>query len=703
MNHFHLAIVALALFLTLPPSRAQEADTLIQLFNNPVADVLATYEQLTGRQVLREDNLPDADITINVSEPVTREKAIELIESALLLNGFALVTGPGDSMKVISLLSGKNPRSAGVRVYDRLEAIPPGDQVVSYLLRLDFMTAEEALPVFTQHFAPTQPYGSVVSVPSANALLVTESASAVREMVRLKEQLDIPPPEVEAHFVTLSRANADRVVETIENLLEGGSREGASDGSRQLFAGLSNTAPVEFAADNRTNRVVVVCPPMAFPYYARFVESFDVPAEISPTYEFQLQYVAVAEILPALAKALREGQPSGDKADDPEAVAQEAAQAAADGSGGGSGDATDVLGTVKEKTERNLPVTVTLGNTRLIADQRNNAIIAIAPPESLERIESVIHHLDKPPMQVYLSIVIMELDVTNDLEYGVDFLLQGSEGAIASRQSGTINLGNFLNPANTLSSVSGFSMFGTFGTALDVLVTALERTNRVKILGRPTIYTSNNKKAVISVGEEIPVPRSTVSTVNPNNNNSTALTSTIEYKDVLLQLEVVPLVNSENEVTLEIAQRNDQLGQTFEISGSEVTSVRTQQIKTSVTVPNQHTVVLGGLITEREEKRRSQVPILGDIPVIGLAFSGNNNNLQRKELLLMIQPQIIQGRRDLYNVNALEKARHNGMDARTEEFIAPALPVEDERPPDAELVPFNPSKHDRSLGGRKLR
>jgi type II secretion system protein D len=546
-----------------------------------------------------------------------------------------------------------------------------------------------------------------VAVPSTNSLLITEAASAVREMIGLQELIDVPPPEVQAHFVTLLRANADRVLETINKVTGQGPdatapTDGAPRSRTRLFASMGKTAPVEFASDTRTNRIVVVCPPSAFPYYESFVRSFDTAAEVAPSFEFQLHYVAVGEILPAIAKALREGQPkdkdSTADSENLEGMQQSGSasnQSASMGSSGGEG--TNVLGTVQEQTDRNLPLTVIVGNTRLIADQRNNTIIALAPPESIDRIAAIVEHLDKPPMQVYLSIVIIEMDVTNSLEYGVDFLLRGNEGVIGSNQNirgntptlgQLLNPGDLINPSNIIGTTSGLTMFGTFGTALDVLVSALEASGKVKVLGRPTVYTSNNKKAVISVGEEIPVPQTTVSTVNPNANNSTALTSTIQYKDVLLQLEVVPLVNSNEEVTLEIAQRNDELGNSFEIAGSQVQSVRTQQIKTSVTVPNKNTVVLGGLITEREERTRNQIPVLGDIPLVGLAFSGTRTRNTRKELLLLIQPQIIQGERELFNVNALERRRLRSVDERTDAFIDPELPPYSDLPPEAELVPF---------------
>ncbi len=716
-----LPFLGLLMLIAASPLSAQEQknDTLIQLINNPVADVLATYEQLTGKQVLKEDSLPSTTININVTEPVTRQAAVELIESALLLNGFVMLPGPGNSVKVISIAGGKNPRSQGVKVFTAGDILPEGEQIISYIMKLNFITAQDAAPIFTEHFAPTPPYGSVVPVNSANALLITESATVVREMIRMQELIDVPPAKVTANFVPMLRANADRVVETIGKVLgtptAGGSSSGSQDsnstsGTSKLFANFAQGGPVEFAADTRTNRVIVVCSPTAFPYFRDFVESFDVPSDQAPSDEFKLRYVSVRDVLPAIASTLREGRKDeggdggGQQDDQLEQTKTTSVQQSYSNNRSTSttsttsGGGTEVLGTVQEKGDRVLPLTVTVGTTRLIADQRNNTIIALAPPESLDRIRSVIEHLDKPTIQVYLSVVIMELDVTNDLQYGTDLYLHGDQGGIASNQrTGGPSIQALLNPATAANFIAnsqntpGLALFGTFGQALDVLVTALEASGKTKMLGRPTVYTSNNKKAVISVGEQIPVPQSTVSTVNPNQNNSTALTATIDYKDVLLQLEVVPLINNDNEVTLEIAQKNDSLGTIRNIGGVEAQSVRTQQIKTSVTVPNKHTIVLGGLISDREEKTERKFPILGDLPLVGLAFKGVSIKKQRKELVLLIQPQIVLDERSLFGTDAIEKHRAKGL-RDTQEFINPPLPENTDIPSEAELVPFETKK-----------
>ncbi|HWL52641.1 MAG TPA: secretin N-terminal domain-containing protein [Chthoniobacteraceae bacterium] len=695
------------------PGQSGERDTLIQLVNNPVSDVLATYEALTGKQVIKEGSLPETTIHINVTEPVTREEAVELLESSLLLNGFAMVPGPGNSVKVVSLGGGKNPRSQGVKVFTDEAALPPGEKLVSYIMKLNFLSAQETAPIFNQHFAPTPPFGSIVAVPGSNILLITESAAVVRQIIRMQKLIDVPPTKVSAHFVPMLRANADRVVETITKVLGNaggstgsgaGSGDGAGKASRLLF-NFGQGNPVEFAADTRTNRVIVVCNPTAFPYFETFVRSFDVPSGQAPSEEFKLRYVSVGDLLPAVATMLKEGRKDGDEADGQLETTQTStrrddsttlASSTTTSTTMSGGSATNVLGTVQENDDKVLPLTVMVGNARLIADQRNNTIIAIAPPESLDRIASVIAQLDKPPIQVYLSIIIMELDVSDGLDFGIDFYRQGSNSIASNQRVGNVpSIQTLLNPetaANFIASsqnTPGLAFFGTFGQGVDLLVTALESTGRTKVLGRPTVYTSNNKKAVISVGEQIPVPQSTVSTVNPNQNNSTALTSTIDYKDVLLQLEVVPLINNDNEVTLEIAQKNDTLGQTYLIAGTEAQSVRTQQIRTSVTVPNKHTVVIGGLINDREEKIERKVPILGDIPLLGIPFRGISTKKQRKELILLIQPQIVSDNAALFPTDALEKRRTKVMRG-SEDFINPPLPEGSEIPPEAQLVPFEP-------------
>ena len=154
----------------------------------------------------------------------------------------------------------------------------------------------------------------------------------------------------------------------------------------------------------------------------------------------------------------------------------------------------------------------------------------------------------------------------------------------------------------------------------------LDSTGRFKVINRPVVFTTNNKKAIIASGQEIPVPVNTLSSSNlrPNPGNAdseiSARQSSIQYKEAL-QLEVVPLINSEKEVTLDILQKVDSLGaDPAIIDGNAIPTIATRYIKTTVSAPNCSTIVLGGLITDNKRTSKTEIPVLSHIPLHRRAF-----------------------------------------------------------------------------------
>ena len=322
------------------------------------------------------------------------------------------------------------------------------------------------------------------------------------------------------------------------------------------------------------------------------------------------------------------------------------------------------------------PQSVTLGEIKIIGDNSSNSIIVFGPPESKERAKQILDLLDQRPKQVYLAVVIGQLRVTNDMEYGVNYLIRyrGASGnGVAAAVlnpllfpglTGTLPVASSIaNPAalaNGIQSLSGLTVFGTIADSVDVYARFLESTNRFRTLSRPVIYTTNNRKATILSGQKVPVPTSTLTTATGGgiNNQGSAVTSNIQYQDVVLKLEVIPLINSDREVNLVIAQTNDNIIGTDEISGNQVPRIATQEITTSVRVPNGSTIVLGGLITEDKERNQSGVPYLSRIPVLGSLLGGRTNNkVDKNELIVMIQPVVVETNEDMMKASAYEGDR----------------------------------------------
>jgi len=196
--------------------------------------------------------------------------------------------------------------------------------------------------------------------------------------------------------------------------------------------------------------------------------------------------------------------------------------------------------------------------------------------------------------------------------------------------------------------LSGLTIYGAIGDAVNVFVKALDSRSDFKVLARPAVYTANNKRAVISSGQRVPVPESTLSNLTTgttggiiNNSSSTAVSATINYQDVELHLEVIPLINANNEVTMKIAQINDTLGSNVNISGTQAPIINSQRLTTTVTIPSGATVVLGGLIQDKTTKDVSGIPYLMDVPYLGNLFKYQTKNYTRDELLVFIQPTVV--------------------------------------------------------------
>ena len=193
----------------------------IQFPNNPVADFLLIYEKLKGVTLIKDASLlaGGANLSLILNQPVTKREAIRLLESTLLLNGYAFIAVDEKAIKVINTLGGKNPRSEGVFLFTDEKSLPEGEVIASYVMPLTYLSAADAVPIFEQ-FITLHPYGSLVPVPIANQVLITENSTLIRRLIEVRQLVDQPAPEVKREFVQLHQADADRVVELITKLFE---------------------------------------------------------------------------------------------------------------------------------------------------------------------------------------------------------------------------------------------------------------------------------------------------------------------------------------------------------------------------------------------------------------------------------------------------------------------------------------------------
>jgi general secretion pathway protein D len=203
---------------------------------------------------------------------------------------------------------------------------------------------------------------------------------------------------------------------------------------------------------------------------------------------------------------------------------------------------------------------------------------------------------------------------------------------------------------------SGLTIYGAIGNTVNAYVRALESTNRFKIISRPSVYTTNNKAALIASGSQIPVPASTTSGFTGSASDLVS-TSSISYENVLLQLSIIPVINANHQITLRIRQSNDSVGGSQVISGNSIPIIDTQKLDTEVTVPDRSTIVIGGVISDSNQRNTTGLSWLSDIPLLGYLFKDTSIDKSRSELIIMIQPSVVETDGDQVVVNEAEKAR----------------------------------------------
>jgi len=230
--------------------------------------------------------------------------------------------------------------------------------------------------------------------------------------------------------------------------------------------------------------------------------------------------------------------------------------------------------------------------------------------------------------------------------------------------TGVVDTGQILNSA-MIPGLQGLAIYGKISDAVQVFIRALDTRSHFTVLARPAIYTANNKRAVISNGQQVPIPGTSLSNVPAAGATGTttgsvaSVESTIQYENVELRLEVIPLINSNNEVTLKIAQINDTLGNNVNISGNQVPIINSQRLTTTVTVPSGSTVVLGGLIQDTINNTDNGIPYVDNIPYLGRLFKYTTRIKNRTELLIFIQPTIVNNNVDAYRASLKEEKRSN--------------------------------------------
>ena len=299
-------------------------------------------------------------------------------------------------------------------------------------------------------------------------------------------------------------------------------------------------------------------------------------------------------------------------------------------------------------TRESVVSTVSVENgVRVVADEQNNALLIYAPAREYAKIESALRRLDVAPSQVLIEASIMEVTLTDDLRYGLQWYFNGQLNG-----RGWQGLGQLTGGSSDLIGTSNpgfsYSFINPLGDVRAVL-SALAEKSLLKVISSPSVLVQDNYTASIQVGDQQPVRSSTTVT------DGGLTTNSIQFKDTGVSLSVTPSVNAGGLVAMDVDQSVTDVGSVDVATGQR--SFLRREIKSRVAVRSGETVVLGGLIRDNGQRGRQGVPLLQDIPLVGGLFSQSTDASTRTELVVMITPRVVTDDAALGEISAAIRRR----------------------------------------------
>lgn len=611
------------------PAHADEQVTL-NFVNADIESVVKTVGSITGRNFILD---PRVKGTINIvsSSPVDRGMTYSILLSALRLQGFAAIEGPGNVVKIVPEAEAKynysptTSRAAGIN----------GDRIVTQVYPLQYESANQLLPVLRPLISPNN---TIAAYPNTNTLVITDYASNIRRILKVIQSID-QPTQGDVQVIKLSNTSAIDMAQILPRLLQEGA-VAAPQVAGTLSPGADGGQRFSIVADPRTNSLLVRTDNRARLTKIRaLVAKLDVDDGTSSN--IHVVYLRNA-LAPKLAETLR--------------------ALLANGSAGASpGAPSSASPTPTSAVLGGAPVAPTSvptggGSSGVQADAATNSLIITAPDHVYRTLRAVIDQLDTRRAQIFVEALIVEVSSDKAAEFGfqwqdltginrngtqviggTNFNGRGSGRNIIDISSNVGSVGRGLN----VGVIRGKVDIPGLGTVLNlgVLARALETNANANILSTPNLLTMDNEEAKIVIGKNVPfITGSYAQSTTSGAGGPVNPFQTIERRDVGLTLKVKPQITEGDTVKLQIFQEVSSIDDQSNIAGI-ITNKRS--IESTVLVDDGQIVVLGGLIQDDTHSNVEKVPVLGSIPFIGQLFKTETRGRVKTNLMVFLRPYVL--------------------------------------------------------------
>ncbi len=618
-------------------------------------DLVKAISNITGKRFIYGGKLRQIKATVYSPEKISAGEAYSAFLSILDQNGMTVIPH-GRFLKIIEtpgVVTETTP------IYGTASPVPDEDRYITRLYRLSHIDATEASTVLGKFKSKE---GDITVYPPSNLLIITETGSNLQRMLRIVEEIDVGGAGEQIYVEPINYTSAAEMATKLNDLLglqKGGSGGGAGGAAGGKSGGGAGGARI--VADDRGNSLIIVA---TDPDYKRLLELIN-RIDVKQTGEGEihvlpLQYAACKDLSTTLNSIL--GTSGGTTA---------GARTGAGGLGGTAGGAgrTGTPGAAGSGLDE-----VFEGRIRVTCDEATNSIVTTSSLRDYAQLRNVIDQLDKPRRQVFIEAVIMDVSVDRTTDVGIGyhagapFTTQASNDSIIfggnnAQQSALVGL-----PANLEALALGVRgpTIDAAGTglsipALGVVMHAFAKDGDSNVLATPHILATDNIPAEISIGQNIPLQTNVQglgSLLGGAGGGAAgalgalgglgglgALGGQAQRQDVGTKIKVTPHVNDSDQVRLELNEEISEAGAAQGSLGAIPINKRTAS--TTLIVRDQQTVVIGGLVRDSIVNGETKIPILGDIPVLGLLFKSTKKTKQKTNLLLVLTPYVIRDQDDL--------------------------------------------------------
>jgi len=605
--------IAAAIFLLVTPDLAAQEYT-VNLKDTDIQEFIKFVADVTGTTMVVDPNVK-GKVRVISSKPVTQSELYDLFLSILDVQGYTAVR----SGQVVRIVPSKDARSSPVPLIENQDLLA-NDEYVTQVIRLDNISAAKLIPVL-RPLVPQQAH--MAAYAPSNAIIISDIRSNIGRIVEIIERMDRSAIQT-TEIIRLKYGVSEDVVSMLNTLEKARQGEGAEANKDVILV-----------ADKRTNSVVVTADEMSVERIRKLVAYFDSPLEQSGNVRVvYLEYADATETAEVLTR-----------------VMQNIARLEAGG------------------TQRNG------GESTIEADAGTNSLIITADTDEMAALESVIARLDIRRAQVLIEAIIVEMEMTEGQELGLQWLFANDSGLYGgnisnstAQQRRNAELAGALLPDNGSEVIDTRSVAGALASTpgatlgwgmvdesltMTVILNALETQGNANILSTPSLLTLDNEEAFITVGQEVPFVTGSYTNTGSANGASNPF-QTIERQSVGITLKVTPQINEGDSVVLDIVQEVSSISAQILAASDVITNER--KIETKVLANDSDILVLGGLVKDDVQDSTQGIPLLSDIPLLGRLFRNDVVSVTKSNLLVFIRPTIIRDDQDLAGATA-EKYR----------------------------------------------